>query len=186
MPQVQYYPVLNPLGFYDIVQIVEDDAPPTPILPFIPLPDIIEAHNDWLPWNNGVQVNADRRYGLLTPPKTPLPLHLEDIQEYQFQFEPVPDMFDYVPDDQNVLETPNTYIWMEEGPADEVIFGPLEPMVIDDDAAQEPGPVGFDVYEMNQEFYAIFDEDEDGEEGEDDTDEEVCPRSLSAILPTLS
>ncbi|KAL5523588.1 hypothetical protein ACEPAG_7761 [Sanghuangporus baumii] len=111
----------------------------------------------------GVQITdgAAINHGLLTPPLTPLPQFLEDIQDVLNMPEPEVIVLDDAPDDQIAQGIPNFNIGIEEDPNDEFIYGPLDPMSIEVDNALEEGPVGFDINLLFDEFNAIFDEDEE-------------------------
>ncbi|KAL5507510.1 hypothetical protein ACEPAH_6966 [Sanghuangporus vaninii] len=122
----------------------------------------------WAPWPEvhfGVQITdgAALNHGLLTPPLTPLPQFLDDIQEEPNEPESEFAVPDDVQDDQFVQDTSNFNIGMDEDPNDEIIYGPLDPdpVAIEVDNAPEEGPVGFDINLLFDEFHAIFDEIED-------------------------
>ncbi|KAL5528662.1 hypothetical protein ACEPAF_7798 [Sanghuangporus sanghuang] len=158
-----------------------DFNPPfAPLLLPLPLPVINEDNENnlgplagapllqWAPWPEvhfGVQIadGAALNHGLLTPPLTPLPQFLDDTQEAPNA--PAPDfaILDDVQDDQFVQDIPIFNDGMNEFPNDEFIYGPLDPMVIEVDNAQDPGPVGFDINLLFDEFHAIFDEDEEND-----------------------
>ncbi|KAL5523587.1 hypothetical protein ACEPAG_7760 [Sanghuangporus baumii] len=153
-----------------------DFIPPfAPILLPLPLPVINDGNENnlgpfggapllqWVPWPEahfGVQITngAALNHGLLTPPLTPLPQFLDDIQEEPNAPEPGFTLLDDVQDDQFVQDITTFNEGMNEVPNDEFIYGPSDPMVIEVDNAQEPGPVGFDTDLLFNEFHAIFDE----------------------------
>ncbi|KAL5523589.1 hypothetical protein ACEPAG_7762 [Sanghuangporus baumii] len=155
---LDFNPLLGPLILPLPLPIVEEDDENN-LGPFANVPEALLL---WAPWPEvhfGVQVTdgAAINHGLLTPPLTPLPQFLEEIQEEPN--EPAPDFIPLndVQDDQFVQDI--TYInrGPNEDPIDEFIYGPLEP-IIDADDAQEPRPVGFDVNLLFAEFHAIFDD----------------------------
>ncbi|KAL5485393.1 hypothetical protein ACEPAI_8035 [Sanghuangporus weigelae] len=160
-----------------------------PLLLPLPLPFINEGNENnlglfanapqallqWAPWPEvhfGVQITegAAINQGLLTPPLTPLHQFLDDIQDEPNELAQDFALLDEVQDDQFVQDIPILHEGMNEVPNDEFIYGPLDPMVIEAENAQEPGPVGFDINLLFDEFQAIFEEDE--EENDDSAYEE--------------
>ncbi|KAL5528663.1 hypothetical protein ACEPAF_7799 [Sanghuangporus sanghuang] len=163
-----------------------------PLLLPLPLPVINEDNENnlgplagvpllqWVPWPEahfGAQITngAALNHGLLTPPLTPLPQFLENVQELPNVLAPGFILPDDVQDGQFVQDIPNFNEGMGEDPNDEFIYGPLDPVAIEVDNALEEGPVGFDINLLFDEFHAIF----DAEDGENDVaNEEVAHADL--------
>ncbi|OCB88453.1 hypothetical protein A7U60_g4495 [Sanghuangporus baumii] len=133
-----------------------------------PFPGAPQALLQWAPWPEvhfGVQITggAALNHGLLTPPLTPHPQFLDDVQEVTNAAAHDFALLDDIQDDEFVQDIPVfNNVGIEEVPDDdEFIYGPLDPMVIEVSNAQEPGQVGFDIDLLFDEFHAIFDEKED-------------------------